>query len=108
MHCAKRALTQPPIATSEPGAVAKGPVSQAERGRGAAVGTKRRATIDEATEPDDGVLDRLGAMRDVLPDEPMNLGQNTSPAMNMADLVEPWGGSRGLTAALSGQPQLSL
>ena len=51
-------------------------------------GAKGRAAIDEATEPDDGVPYLLEAMRDVLPDEPMNLGQNTSPAMNMADLVQ--------------------
>jgi hypothetical protein len=80
---------------SEPGAVAKSLVSHAYRGRAAAVESERPAAIDEVTEIDDGVLDILGAMSDVLLDEPMNLGQNISPAMNVADLVKPWGFTSG-------------
>ena len=83
--------TQPLIATFEPGAVVKSPVNHAYRGRGAAVESKRRAVIHVATEPDDGVLDLLGAMSSSLSDEPMYLGQNVGPTTNVADLIKPWG-----------------
>ena len=71
--------------------MAKSPINHAYGWRVAAVESKRQAVIHVATEPDNGVLDLLGAISGGLSDEPMNLGQNISPAMKVAELVKPWG-----------------
>ncbi len=46
------------------------------------------AAIDEATEPDDGFPGLPVAMSDVLPDEPIQLSQDDSPSMKLADLAK--------------------
>ena len=70
--------------------LAKSPVSHANRRRVPAGESKRRAAIDENPEPDGGVPGLLGVTGDIVPDQPMYLGQDCNPALSVADLVAPW------------------
>ena len=69
---------------------AKSLVRHADRRRVLTGKSKRRSAIDENPESDGGVPGLHGVTGDIVPDQPMYLGQDCNPALSVADLVAPW------------------